>query len=72
MIHPRPLLGEPHRPDRPFLAINMIITVDGRAAVNGSAVGIGSSTDHRLMMKLRAYGLTSTWRSLATWGRCRC
>jgi len=54
VIHPRPLLGEPRRADRPFLAINMIITVDGRAAVNGSAIGIGSSTDHRLMMELRA------------------
>jgi 2,5-diamino-6-(ribosylamino)-4(3H)-pyrimidinone 5'-phosphate reductase len=54
VIHPRPLLGEPRRPDRPFVAINMITTVDGRAAVNGSAVGIGSSTDHRLMMELRA------------------
>ena len=54
MIHPRPLLGEPRRPDRPFLAINMVATVDGRAAVDGSAVGIGSTTDHRLMMELRA------------------
>jgi 2,5-diamino-6-(ribosylamino)-4(3H)-pyrimidinone 5'-phosphate reductase len=32
----------------------MIATVDGRAAVNGSAVGIGSPTDHHLMMELRA------------------
>jgi 2,5-diamino-6-(ribosylamino)-4(3H)-pyrimidinone 5'-phosphate reductase len=54
VIHSRPLLGEPRRPDRPFLAINMVETVDGRAAVNGSAVGIGSATDHRLMMELRA------------------
>jgi riboflavin biosynthesis pyrimidine reductase len=54
VIHPRPLLGEPRRSERPFLAINMVATVDGRAAVNGSAVGIGSSTDHRLMMELRA------------------
>jgi riboflavin biosynthesis pyrimidine reductase len=54
VIHARPLLSEPRRPDRPFLAINMVATVDGRAAVNGSAVGIGSSTDHRLMMELRA------------------
>ena len=54
MIHPRPLLGEPRRADRPFLAINMVATVDGRAAVNGSAVGIGSSADHRLMLELRA------------------
>ena len=54
MIHARPLLGGPRRADRPFLAINMIATVDGRAAVNGSAVGIGSPTDHHLMMELRA------------------
>jgi riboflavin biosynthesis pyrimidine reductase len=32
----------------------MIATVDGRAAVNGSAVGIGSAADHRLMLELRA------------------
>lgn len=32
----------------------MVATVDGRAAVNGSAVGIGSATDHHLMMELRA------------------
>ena len=54
MIHPRPLLGEPHTPDRPYLAINMVATVDGRAAVNGSAVGIGSAADKRLMRELRA------------------
>ncbi|MBV9598024.1 MAG: dihydrofolate reductase family protein, partial [Chloroflexi bacterium] len=54
MIHPRPLLGEPTAPDRPFLAINMVATVDGRAALNGSAVGIGSTTDHRLLFELRA------------------
>jgi 2,5-diamino-6-(ribosylamino)-4(3H)-pyrimidinone 5'-phosphate reductase len=39
---------------RPTLAINMVATVDGRAAVNGSAVGIGSAADHRLMFELRA------------------
>jgi len=54
VIHPRPLLGEPTAPDRPFLAINMVATVDGRAALNGSAVGIGSTTDHRLLFELRA------------------
>ena len=53
MIHPRPLLGEP-RGDRPYLAINMVATIDGRAAVNGSAVGIGSSADKGLMRELRA------------------
>ena len=53
MIHPRPLLGVP-RVDRPYLAINMVATADGRAAVNGSAVGIGSSADKHLMRELRA------------------
>jgi len=53
VIHPRPLLGEP-RGDRPYLAINMVATADGRAAVNGSAVGIGSTADKRLMRELRA------------------
>jgi 2,5-diamino-6-(ribosylamino)-4(3H)-pyrimidinone 5'-phosphate reductase len=48
------LLGEPSSPERPFLAINMVSTVDGRAALNGSAVGIGSSIDHRLLFELRA------------------
>jgi riboflavin biosynthesis pyrimidine reductase len=32
----------------------MVTTVDGRAALNGSAVGIGSTTDHRLLFELRA------------------
>jgi 2,5-diamino-6-(ribosylamino)-4(3H)-pyrimidinone 5'-phosphate reductase len=54
VIHPRPLLGDSRGPDRPYLAINMVATVDGRAAVNGSAVGIGSSADHHLMRELRA------------------
>jgi riboflavin biosynthesis pyrimidine reductase len=32
----------------------MVATVDGRAALNGSAVGIGSIADKRLMRELRA------------------
>ena len=54
MIHPRPLLGESSTPGPPFLAINMVASVDGRASLNGSAVGIGSSADHRLLFELRA------------------
>jgi len=54
LIHPRPLLGEPTRGGRPYLALNMVATVDGRAAVNGSAVGIGSPADKHLMRELRA------------------
>ncbi len=53
MIHPLPLLGEPTA-ERPYLALNMVATVDGRAALNGSAVGIGSTVDKRLMRELRA------------------
>src|SRR5215471_11736828 len=53
MIHPRPLLGDPAA-DRPYLALNMVATVDGRAALNGSAVGIGSAADKHLMRELRA------------------
>jgi 2,5-diamino-6-(ribosylamino)-4(3H)-pyrimidinone 5'-phosphate reductase len=39
---------------RPHLAINMVATVDGRAAVGGTATGIGSDYDRRLMKELRA------------------
>jgi riboflavin-specific deaminase-like protein len=42
------------RDDRPYLALNMVATVDGRAALNGSAVGIGSTADKHLMRELRA------------------
>ena len=55
MIHPRPLLGDPAaNRDRPYLALNMVATVDGRAALGGSAVGIGSAADKHLMRELRA------------------
>jgi 2,5-diamino-6-(ribosylamino)-4(3H)-pyrimidinone 5'-phosphate reductase len=54
VIHQRPLLGNPMGDDRAYLALNMVATVDGRAAVNGSAVGIGSTADKRLMRELRA------------------
>lgn len=53
-IHPRPLLAEPSSTDRPYLAINMVATLDGRTALNGSAVGIGSAGDKHLMRELRA------------------
>jgi 2,5-diamino-6-(ribosylamino)-4(3H)-pyrimidinone 5'-phosphate reductase len=54
-IHGQPLLPE-LLPDRvrPYLAINMVATVDGRASIDGSAVGIGSTADKRLMRELRA------------------
>jgi 2,5-diamino-6-(ribosylamino)-4(3H)-pyrimidinone 5'-phosphate reductase len=39
---------------RPYLAINMVASADGRAALNGSAIGIGSALDKRLLYELRA------------------
>jgi riboflavin-specific deaminase-like protein len=39
---------------RPYVALNMVSTVDGRAAVAGKAAGIGSTADRVLMRQLRA------------------
>jgi len=36
------------------LAINMVATLDGRAAIGGTATGIGSAYDRQLMKELRA------------------
>ena len=38
---------------RPYVAINMIATADGRAAVAGRATGIGTATDRLVLRKLR-------------------
>lgn len=40
-------------PDRPFVALNMVSSVDGRATLDGSAMGIGGAVDRALMMRLR-------------------
>ena len=48
-------LAWPAPPDaRPYVALNMVCTLDGRAAVGGRAAGIGSPTDRLLMRQLRA------------------
>lgn len=39
---------------RPYVAINMVTSVDGRAQVAGAAEGLGSRVDRRLMRLLRA------------------
>jgi riboflavin-specific deaminase-like protein len=44
----------PERADRPWVAVNMVTTVDGAAAIDGSARGIGSRTDRRVMRLVRA------------------
>jgi 5-amino-6-(5-phosphoribosylamino)uracil reductase len=41
-------------PARPFVALNMVASVDGRVALEGSARGIGSTVDRALMLALRA------------------
>ena len=40
--------------DRPYVLLNMVTSVDGKAAWQGGAAGIGSATDHRLMRAIRA------------------
>jgi riboflavin biosynthesis pyrimidine reductase len=41
-------------PDRPLVAINMVTSVDGRAQLDGSAEGLGSRADRRLMRLYRS------------------
>lgn len=42
------------RADRPLVAINMVTSVDGRAQLDGTAEGLGSRADRRLMRLYRA------------------
>lgn len=47
--------GLPPSPaDRPMVAINMVTTIDGRAQLHGTAEGLGSRADRRLMRLYRA------------------
>lgn len=41
-------------PDRPLVAINMVTSLDGRAQIDGTAEGLGSRADRRLMRLYRA------------------
>jgi 2,5-diamino-6-(ribosylamino)-4(3H)-pyrimidinone 5'-phosphate reductase len=41
-------------PERPYLFLNMVTSVDGKAALHGGAGGIGSALDKRLMKAIRA------------------
>lgn len=40
--------------ERPLVAINMVTTIDGRAQLHGTAEGLGSRADRRLMRLYRA------------------
>lgn len=39
--------------DRPYVILNMVSSIDGKAVVEGSEKGLGSKTDQRLMRELR-------------------
>ena len=41
--------------DRPYTAINMVMSADGHTTVEGSERGLGSATDQRLMRELRVH-----------------
>ncbi len=41
--------------ERPYIYINMVASVDGKIAVDGSERGIGSAADKRLFYELRAH-----------------
>ena len=44
----------PARKERPYVVINMVSSLDGKAAISGKAGSIGSPTDRVLMRTLRA------------------
>jgi riboflavin-specific deaminase-like protein len=46
-------LGELAPPDRPYLALNMVSTLDGRAALEGRTRGLSTDLDRRLFHQLR-------------------
>lgn len=43
----------PHPDGRPWVALNMVTTIDGRAQLAGKAEGLGSRADRRLMQLYR-------------------
>jgi riboflavin biosynthesis pyrimidine reductase len=45
--------GEHAHPDRPFVAMNFVATVDGRATIEGRSGPIGSDADTAMMVALR-------------------
>ncbi|MCL6644850.1 MAG: dihydrofolate reductase family protein [Dehalococcoidia bacterium] len=41
--------------DRPYVVINMVMSVDGKTVVEGTEQGLGSPVDQRLMRELRVH-----------------
>jgi 2,5-diamino-6-(ribosylamino)-4(3H)-pyrimidinone 5'-phosphate reductase len=55
LVHGQPLLPAALvATDRPYLAINMVATVDGRVRLQAGAKGLGSPTDQNVMSRLRS------------------
>lgn len=48
-------LATPSRPGRPFVRLNMVQTLDGALAIDGTAWTIGSEVDHYLFRTLRGW-----------------
>ncbi len=44
----------PARPDRPWLVLNMVVSIDGATAVEGRSGGLGSPADHTAFVALRS------------------
>ena len=42
-------------PDRPYVLTNMVMSADGRVAIEGTERGLGSKFDQRLMRELRVH-----------------
>ncbi len=45
----------PPLPDRPYVIMNMVESVDGRTVIEGTERGLGSPADQRLMRELRLH-----------------
>jgi riboflavin-specific deaminase-like protein len=46
---------------RPFVAVDMVVSADGRATLDGTVRGIGSESDRALMLALRAQADALLW-----------
>jgi riboflavin biosynthesis pyrimidine reductase len=42
-------------PGRPYVVVNMVMSVDGKVAVDGTEQGLGTTVDQRLMRELRVH-----------------
>jgi riboflavin-specific deaminase-like protein len=45
----------PAPPDRPYIIVNMVGSIDGKAVLDGTEQGLGSEEDKRRMQELRAH-----------------